>query len=90
MEGLIDTGAATSAREGSTYRNGYRERSLDTRLGSLNLQIPKLRTGSDFPGFLEPRLTVEKALVAVIRSCKRTLCEGQDLADLRHADLELP
>ncbi|MBL7405405.1 transposase, partial [Escherichia coli] len=50
-----------------TYRNGHRERSLDTRLGSLNLKIPKLRTGSYFPGFLEPRRTVEKALVAVIQ-----------------------
>ena len=49
------------------YRNGYRERSLDTRLGSLNLKIPKLRTGSYFLGFLEPRRMVEKALVAVIR-----------------------
>ncbi len=43
------------------------ERSLNTRLGSLNLKIPKLRTGSYFPGFLEPRKTVEKALVAVIQ-----------------------
>ncbi len=50
-------GAGRYERSGerSTYRNGYRERSLDTRLGSLNLKIPKLRTGSYFPGFLEPR-----------------------------------
>src|SRR5205085_10985269 len=39
------------------YRNGYRERSLDTRLGSLQLRIPKLRQGTYFPPFLEPRKT---------------------------------
>ena len=50
-----------------TYRNGYRDRPLDTRLGTLNLRVPKLRQGSYFPGFLEPRRTSEKALVAVIQ-----------------------
>ena len=45
----------------------YRERSLDTRLGSLQLRIPKLRQGSYFPPFLEPRKTAEKALVTVIQ-----------------------
>ena len=43
------------------------ERALDTRLGTLNLRVPKLRQGSYFPGFLEPRKTSEKALVAVIQ-----------------------
>src|SRR3546814_4498194 len=43
------------------------DRSLDTRVGTLNLKIPKLRAGSYFPGFLEPRKMVEKALVAVIQ-----------------------
>ena len=59
----------TSARwlERATYRNGYRDRSLDTRLDSLQLRIPKLRQGSYFPPFLEPRKTTEKALVAVIQ-----------------------
>ncbi|BCI69437.1 hypothetical protein SPKIRA_02670 [Sphingomonas paucimobilis] len=67
VEGLI--GAARHERSGdrTTWRNGYRDRSLDTRLGTLNLKIPKLRTGAYFPGFLEPRKTVEKALVAVIQ-----------------------
>jgi putative transposase len=62
-------GAARYERSGerATYRNGYRERALDTRLGTLNLKIPKLRSGAYFPGFLEPRRTVEKALVAVIQ-----------------------
>lgn len=42
-------------------------RSLDTRLGTCNLKIPKLRTGAYFPDFLEPRKTAEKALVSVIQ-----------------------
>ncbi|KAB7781893.1 IS256 family transposase [Methylorubrum populi] len=67
VDGLIGAGRYERSGERSTYRNGHRERSLDTRLGSLNLKIPKLRTGSYFPGFLEPRKTVEKALVAVIQ-----------------------
>lgn len=46
---------------------GYRDRDLDTRLGTLNLHIPKLRQGSYFPPFLESRKTSEKALVAVIQ-----------------------
>jgi transposase-like protein len=62
-------GAARHERsdERVTYRNGYRDRSLDTRLGALQLRIPKLRQGSYFPPFLEPRKTSEKALVAVIQ-----------------------
>ena len=46
---------------------GYRDRILDTRLGSLQLRVPKLRQGSYFPLFVEPRKTTEKALVAVIQ-----------------------
>jgi putative transposase len=48
-------------------RNGYRERLWETRAGSVDLKIPKLRKGSYFPGFLEPRRTAEKALAAVIK-----------------------
>ncbi len=59
--------AMSAPASGSTYRNGYRDRTLDTRLGSLQLRIPKLRQGSYFPPFLEPRQTSEKALVAVIQ-----------------------
>ena len=51
----------------STWRNGHRDRVLDTRLGSLQLRIPKLRQGSYFPPFLEARKISEKALVAVIQ-----------------------
>ena len=63
------TGAAKHERSESriTHRNGYRERGLDTRLGALELRIPKLRQGSYFPAFLEPRKTAERALVAVIQ-----------------------
>jgi putative transposase len=53
--------------ERSTHRNGYRPRQWDTRVGSIELAIPKLRQGSYFPSFLEPRRRAEQALVAVVR-----------------------
>src|SRR3984957_1869854 len=65
VEGLIGAGRHERTGERLNYRNGYRDRSLDTRLGSLQLRIPKLRQGSYFPPFLEPRKTAEKALVTV-------------------------
>src|SRR5579862_4508146 len=67
VEGLIGAGRHERTGDRLNYRNGYRERSLDTRLGSLSLRIPKLRQGSYFPPFLEPRKTAEKALVMVIQ-----------------------
>jgi len=67
VEGVIGAGRHERTAERATYRNGYRDRTLDTRLGSLQLRIPKLRQGSYFPPFLEPRKTSEKALVAVIQ-----------------------
>jgi transposase-like protein len=48
-------------------RNGYRERPWDTRVGTLELQVPRVRDGSFFPALLEPRRRAEKALVAVIQ-----------------------
>ena len=67
VEGLIGAGKHERADQRMTWRNGYRERALDTRLGTLNLKVSKLRQGSYFPGFLEPRKTSEKALIAVIQ-----------------------
>src|SRR5213080_2365358 len=67
VEGLIGAGRYERSAERLTYRNGFRDRALDTRLGTLQLRVPKLRAGpSYFPPFLEPRKTSEKALVAVI------------------------
>jgi putative transposase len=67
VDGLIGAGRHERSGERTTWRNGYRERALDTRLGTLNLRVPKLRQGSYFPGFLEARKTSEQALVAVIQ-----------------------
>src|SRR5829696_1631504 len=50
-----------------THRNGYRPREWDTRVGSIELAIPRLRQGSYFPSFLEPRRRSEQALVAVVQ-----------------------
>jgi transposase-like protein len=59
-----EAGERSPLRENS--RNGYRERDLETRLGTIDLQIPKLRKGSYLPGFLEPRKTWEQAFVNVV------------------------
>jgi putative transposase len=70
MEGEVSAqiGAERYERsaERTAQRNGYRPRPWDTRLGTLELAIPKLRTGSYFPGWLEPRRRAEQALVAVV------------------------
>jgi putative transposase len=69
----MEVGAATGAGYGeknplrTAQRNGYRERDWETRAGTVELRIPKLRKGSYFPSFLEPRRMAEKALTAVIQ-----------------------
>ena len=67
VEGLIGAGRYERSGERMAWRNGYRDRALDTRLGSLQLRTPKLRQGSYFPPFLEARKVSEKALIAVIQ-----------------------
>lgn len=69
MEVEAATGAPKGARSPAraVQRNGYRARGWETRAGRVDLAIPKLRRGSYFPSFLEPRRTAEKALVAVIQ-----------------------
>ena len=67
VEGLIGVARHERSPDRLNYRNGYRDRTLDTRLGTLALRVPKLRQGSYFPPFLEPRKMTEKALVAVIQ-----------------------
>jgi transposase-like protein len=63
----IGAGLHEKAPERTTHRNGYRERAWQTRAGEIELAIPRLRAGSYFPSFLEPRSRSEKALVAVIQ-----------------------
>jgi transposase-like protein len=68
----LDVGSKTGAALGEksldrlVQRNGYRDRIWETRAGTIELRIPKLRKGSCFPGFLEPRRLAERALTAVI------------------------
>jgi len=69
----MEVGAKTGAEYGElsfdrlAQRNGYRDRDWETRAGTVELRIPKLRKGSYFPSFLEPRRMAEKALTAVIQ-----------------------
>ena len=75
VEGIMD--AEVSSRTGAEYgercpervtqRKGYRSRAWDTRVGTMDLHIPKLREGSYFPSLLEPRRRSERALLAVIQ-----------------------
>ena len=69
-EGLIAAGKHERSAERATWRNGYRERALETRLGTLKLKVPKPRHGSYFPGFPEPRKTAEKELVALTQEAR--------------------
>jgi putative transposase len=67
-EELIGAGRYERSPSRKTRRNGYRERTWETRVGELPLKIPKLREGSYFPSLLEPRRRAEKALLAVVQT----------------------
>lgn len=67
VEAMTGAGYGERSPDRQTRRNGYRDRQWKTRAGNVDLQVPKLRQGSYFPSFLEPRRATEKALVAVIQ-----------------------
>src|SRR5215208_721857 len=64
---LIGAAHGERTEDRATHRNGYRPRRWDTRAGEIELQIPKIRQGSYFPSFLEPRRRSEQALLAVVQ-----------------------
>ena len=70
-ETLCGAGHGERSENRTNLRNGYRDRDWQTRAGTVELRIPKLRRGSYFPGFLEPRRMAEKALTAVIQEFLR-------------------
>ena len=94
------TGAGYGEKNGFrlAQRNGYRDRDWETRAGTVELRIPKLRTGSYFPSFLEPPRMAEKALTAVIQEAyiqgvstrsvddlsANAVCRGQGHGHVRH------
>jgi transposase-like protein len=82
------TGVPAGARSADrvNHRNGYRERAWDTRTGRIDLAIPKLRKGSYFPSFLEPRRKAEKALAAVIQEAYVHGVSTRSVDDLVMAD----
>jgi transposase-like protein len=74
VEGQTGAGYGEKNPGRLAQRNGYRDRIWETRAGAVELRIPKLRKGSYFPGFLEPRRMAENALTAVV---PRGLCAGR-------------
>lgn len=67
VAGLIGADRHERSAERTAYRNGYRTRTWDTRVGTIELAIPKVRPGTYFPSLLEPRRRAEQALLAVVQ-----------------------
>jgi transposase-like protein len=67
LEQHLGAGRHERTSERTGYRNGTRERMWDTRVGTLELQVPRVRDGSFYPSLLEPRRRAERALVAVVQ-----------------------
>jgi len=67
VTGLVGAERYERGGDRTTQRNGYRLRTWDTRVGTIELAIPKLRTGSYFPSLLEPRRRAERALLGVVQ-----------------------
>jgi len=81
LEGLTGAAHVERNRGRITHRNGHRDRPWETRAGMVELRIPKLRKGSYFPTFLEPRRLAEKALAAVVQE-RGDRREGEGVSDL--------
>jgi putative transposase len=67
VEQHIGAGRHQRVPERTGYRNGYRQRSWDTRVGTVELSVPRVRDSSYFPSLLEPRRRAERALSAVVQ-----------------------
>jgi putative transposase len=91
VEGLTGAGCREKSPDRLAQRNGYRDRTRETRAGPLELRIPKLRKGCYFPGFFEPRRTAEKALTAVVQEAYiQCVCRPAGISFFRRACADRP